>query len=81
MKSGNHRSADFSSWEKRVEFLHQLPFYGLAVLCVDDEGVRKVLHEVTKPVVTYGVDFEADYNAQIINQEETKTWFKLLGEK
>jgi len=71
-------SGDFSFLRHNfVEFLHQLPFYGLAVLCIDDEGVRKVLPEVTKPVVTYGVDFEADYNAQIINQEETKTWFKV----
>jgi len=60
-----------------VEFLHQLPFYGLAVLCIDDEGVRKILPEVTKPVVTYGLDFEADYNAELIKQEKTKTWFKV----
>lgn len=60
-----------------VEFLHQLPFYGLAVLCVDDEGVRKILPEVTKPVVTYGVDFEADYNAELLRQENTRTWFKV----
>lgn len=60
-----------------IEFLHQLPFYGLAILCVDDEGVRKILPEVTKPVVTYGLDFEADYNAELIRQENTKTWFKV----
>ncbi len=60
-----------------VEFLHQLPFYGLAILCIDDEGVRKILPEVTKPVVTYGMDFEADYNAELIKQENTKTWFKV----
>jgi UDP-N-acetylmuramate--alanine ligase len=60
-----------------VEFLHQLPFYGLAVLCIDDEGVRKILPEVTKPIVTYGLDFEADYNAELIKQENTKTWFKV----
>ncbi|MFT5395796.1 MAG: UDP-N-acetylmuramate--alanine ligase, partial [Gammaproteobacteria bacterium] len=60
-----------------VEFLHQLPFYGLAVLCIDDEGVRKILPEVTKPVVTYGVDFEADYNAELLRQENERTWFKV----
>ena len=60
-----------------VEFLHQLPFYGLAVLCIDDEGVRKILPEVTKPVVTYGIDFEADYNAELIRQENARTWFKV----
>lgn len=60
-----------------VEFLHQLPFYGLAVLCIDDEGVRKILPEVTKPIITYGVDFEADYNAELLRQENTRTWFKV----
>ena len=60
-----------------VEFLRQLPFYGLAILCLDDEGVRKILPEVTRPVVTYGLDFEADYNAELIRQEGNKTWFKV----
>ncbi len=60
-----------------VEFLHQLPFYGLAVLCIDDEGVRKILPEVTKPVVTYGIDYEADYNAELLRQENERTWFKV----
>jgi len=60
-----------------VEFLHQLPFYGLAILCIDDEGVRKILPEVTKPVITYGLDFEADYNAELVKQEKSKTWFKV----
>ena len=69
---------DFASLRNNfVEFLHQLPFYGLAVLCIDDEGIRKILPEVTKPVVTYGVDFEADYNAELIRQEKNKTWFKV----
>ncbi|MAS83827.1 MAG: UDP-N-acetylmuramate--L-alanine ligase [Legionellales bacterium] len=75
-------SGDFSSLRYNfVEFLHQLPFYGLAVLCIDDEGVRKILPEVTKPIVTYGLDFDADYNAQIINQETTKTWFKVSSKE
>jgi UDP-N-acetylmuramate--alanine ligase len=60
-----------------VEFLHQLPFYGLAVLCIDDEGVRKILPEVTKPIVTYGIDFEADYNATLIRQDKSRTWFNV----
>ena len=60
-----------------VEFLHQLPFYGLAVLCIDDEGIRKILPEVTKPIMTYGLDFEADYNAELIKQEGVRTWFKV----
>ena len=71
-------SGDFVNLRNNfVEFLHQLPFYGLAVLCIDDEGVKKILSEVTKPVVTYGVDIEADYRAELLHQEKTKTWFNV----
>jgi UDP-N-acetylmuramate--alanine ligase len=71
-------AGDFANLRNNfVEFLHQLPFYGLAVLCIDDEGVRKILPEVTKPVVTYGIDYEADYNAELLRQENSKTWFRV----
>lgn len=43
-----------------VEFLHHLPFYGRAVLCIDDEHIRNILPKVTRPVVTYGIENEAD---------------------
>ena len=46
-----------------VEFLHNLPFYGLAVLCVDDQNVRSILEEVARPFVTYGFDADADVRA------------------
>ena len=54
-----------------LEFLHRLPFYGLAVLCADDRQVRALLPEVAKPVVTYGIDSEADLVASGITAEET----------
>jgi UDP-N-acetylmuramate--alanine ligase len=37
-----------------VDFLHRLPFYGAAVVCVDDPGVRAILPLVSRPLVTYG---------------------------
>jgi UDP-N-acetylmuramate--alanine ligase len=46
-----------------VEFLHNLPFYGLAVLCADDEHVRSILETVARPFVTYGFDEGADIRA------------------
>ncbi len=39
-----------------VDFLHRLPFYGVAVLCTDDANVREILPRVAKQVVTYGID-------------------------
>ena len=52
-----------------LEFLHHLPFYGLAVMCIDDPVVRDILQEVTRPVVTYGLSDEADF--QITDLEQT----------
>jgi UDP-N-acetylmuramate--alanine ligase len=46
-----------------VDFLHNLPFYGLAVLCVDDEYVRGILELVARPFLTYGFEEGADIRA------------------
>ena len=51
-----------------IEFLHQLPFYGLAVLCIDDPVVNRMLPEVTKPVLTYGFDEAADAFKRALTQ-------------
>ncbi len=61
--------------ETFVEFLHHLPFYGLAVLCLDDEGVREILPSLSKPMVTYGVHENADFRAINIRQEGMHTHF------
>jgi UDP-N-acetylmuramate--alanine ligase len=67
---------DFNQLKKTfVDFLHNLPFYGLAVLCVDDETVRSILPEVNRPVLTYGIDESADFYAQNITQEGIFTTF------
>ncbi|MBK6555270.1 MAG: UDP-N-acetylmuramate--L-alanine ligase [Rhodocyclaceae bacterium] len=47
-----------------VDFLNRLPFYGVAVLCLDDPHVREILPRVTKQVVTYGLDKEANIRAE-----------------
>lgn len=48
-----------------VEFLHNLPFYGMAVLCIDDDVVRGLAPQITRAILTYGVSDDADY--QICN--------------
>jgi UDP-N-acetylmuramate--alanine ligase len=58
-----------------IEFLHHLPFYGLAVLCLDDPEVERLLAEVTRPVITYGIDAEADVRAADLRQEGMQTHF------
>ncbi|MFI3186151.1 MAG: UDP-N-acetylmuramate--L-alanine ligase [Methylococcaceae bacterium] len=61
-----------------VEFLHHLPFYGLAVLCLDDEGIREILPEISKPVLTYGVHVDADVRAINIKQQGMHTSFDVV---
>lgn len=58
-----------------VDFLHRLPFYGLAVLCVDDAVVRDVLPEISRPVVTYSLTADADFNATDIHYRGTQSLF------
>jgi UDP-N-acetylmuramate--alanine ligase len=58
-----------------VEFLHRLPFYGLAVLCVDDPIIRETLPEVSRPFFTYGLSEEADFRATNISQTGVKNHF------
>lgn len=61
-----------------IEFLHHLPFYGLAVICIDDPGVREILPELSKPVKTYGVSDEADVRAVNIKQQGMQTSFTVI---
>lgn len=53
---------DFDRLKKYfIDFLHNLPFYGLAVLCIDDPAVREILSSISRPVITYGFSKDADY--------------------
>ncbi len=58
-----------------VEFLHHLPFYGRAVLCVDDDEVRNILPKVTRPVVTYGIENEADVQGSNVKYSGMQSHF------
>ena len=58
-----------------LEFLHHIPFYGLAVLCIDDDGVQDIVEDVSKPVVTYGFSKLADVRALNVRQMGQQTVF------
>ena len=67
---------DFGLLKKSfVDFLHNLPFYGLAVLCLDDEHVRSIVQELGRPVLSYGIEAGADVRAVNIRPEALKTRF------
>lgn len=60
-----------------IEFLHHLPFYGLAVLCIDDDEVRNVIPQINRPMITYGFSDDADIHATNLRQEGNKTFFSV----
>lgn len=53
---------DFNKLKKTyLEFLHNLPFYGLAVVCIDDPVIREILPQISRPIQTYGFADDADF--------------------
>jgi UDP-N-acetylmuramate--alanine ligase len=63
-----------------IEFTHRLPFYGIAVLCVDDSNVREILPFVSKPIIRYGLGAEAQVRAVNVEAHDGKMHFTTLRE-
>lgn len=66
-----------------IEFLHNLPFYGLAVVCGDDPVIRELLPRIARPTLTYGFQEDNDIRATDVHQEGLQTHFSVhrLGRK
>jgi UDP-N-acetylmuramate--alanine ligase len=58
-----------------VEFIQQLPFWGMAVVCIDDANIRQILPRVTKPVMTYGFSEAAKVRAINVKADAGKMHF------
>lgn len=70
---------DFNLLKKTfIDFLHNLPFYGLAVVCVDDPVVQEILPHISRPTITYGMSEQADIRASAVHQEGMRTDFTVL---
>ena len=61
-----------------VDFLQHLPFYGMAVLCVDDPNVREIIPTITKPITTYGLSDTAQIRATNISHCKGQMHFTAL---
>ena len=67
---------DFEVMKKTyIEFLHNLPFYGLAVMCIDDEVIRGLLVDVARPLLAYGFSDDAAYRISNLRAEKRKCHF------
>jgi UDP-N-acetylmuramate--alanine ligase len=60
-----------------VDFLHNLPFYGLAVLCVDDPVLAGLVPRVGRPMLTYAIDAEADVRAVDVRRQGQRSTFSV----
>lgn len=70
---------DFENLKKTfIDFLHNLPFYGLAVLCIDDPTVRDILPHISRPKITYGFAEDADFRIINLVQKQVVTEFEVF---
>lgn len=63
-----------------IEFLHNLPFYGLAVVCIDNPVVREILPRIARQVITYGFSEDADVKATHYYQDAGMSYFTVSRE-
>ena len=61
-----------------VEFLHKLPFYGLAVVCGDDANIREIMPRIGRPLLTYGFNEDNDIRAVDVDQDGMRTHVTVL---
>lgn len=60
-----------------LQFLHNLPFYGLAVLCIDDEIIESLLTRVGRPILTYGFSEKASYRVKNFASRANTSCFQI----
>ena len=75
---GTH-DGDFEKLKQSfIAFLHNLPFYGLAVICADDQHAASLLSRINRPIVTYGIESQSDVRAIDIQRHGMQTSFAVL---
>lgn len=77
----DHMATYGGSFEKLkqtfIEFIHNLPFYGIAIMCVDDPVVRELIPSLSRAVITYGFNDIADFKISDLQQDESGSSFRV----
>ncbi len=60
-----------------LEFINKIPFYGVAVVCLDDDNIASLLPHIKKRVITYGLTTQADYSGRLIRTEGLTTRYEV----
>jgi UDP-N-acetylmuramate--alanine ligase len=61
-----------------IDFIHRMPFYGAAVLCADDPGVRSIIPMISRPIVTYGFGEDAMVRAVDVHADNGRMTFTVI---
>lgn len=61
-----------------IQFLHKLPFYGLAVVCGDDANIREIMPRIARPLLTYGFNPDNNIRAVDVEQDGMRSHFTVL---
>ncbi|MBB3047076.1 UDP-N-acetylmuramate--alanine ligase [Litorivivens lipolytica] len=70
---------DFEKLKKTfIEFLHNLPFYGIAVVCIDDPVIQSILPDISRQVLTYGFDEGADFRIRNVRKAGLQSHFEVV---
>ena len=64
-----------------ISFTSNLPFYGICVACIDDQGVQDILNKVHRPIMSYGFSDDADVRASNVEQKKMKMLFDVSCSK
>ena len=67
--------------EAFVQFINKIPFYGQAILCIDDSNVQQIYSKVRKPVITYGFSRQAKYRIDNLRFEKGFPHFEIFNDK
>ena len=61
-----------------LKFINKIPFYGSAILCLDDPNIQSLIPSIEKRYITYGLSSQADYTARNISIDGLKTYFNVF---
>ena len=60
-----------------LDFINKVPFYGMAVLCLDNEGIQELIPKIEKRFITYGMTSQADYRARDVKSEGLRSRYRI----
>jgi len=61
-----------------LDFINKIPFYGMAVLCLDNKGIQDLIPKIEKRFVTYGLSSQADFQAREVRFDGLKSYYQMF---